>query len=279
MRLKCMNNPSIKFLNTISLKDVISCGGKGSSLGELFRIGIEVPAAFVITTDIHLQNMNEIEKELLISFDKLNTKYVAVRSSATKEDSVSSSFAGQFDTFLNVGKKNLIAKIKECYKSLNSDRIISYCKSQRISPRSIRIAIVVQKMIQSEVSGIAFSSNPINNRHDEIMIEAGFGLGEYVVSGIITPDKLIFDKKSNKLKEIKINYQENKLSLINGKNKNVEVDLVKRGAQKLTMKKAKILLSTIKKIERKYKKPVDIEWAIEGDKVFITQARPITTLK
>ena len=225
-----------------------------------------------------MKNIKNFEKDILKNFDKLKTQFVAVRSSATKEDSADSSFAGQFDTFLNVEKKNLLSSILQCYKSLKSDRIISYCKSKKINPDSIKIAVVVQKMIQSEISGIAFSVNPINNNRKEIMIEAGFGLGEYVVSGIITPDKYIFDKQSNKLKKIKINYQEFKLACVNNKNKEVEMPLEKRNAIKLSTKYYSELLKTIKLIEKKYKKPVDIEWAIKNEKIYITQARPITTL-
>jgi phosphoenolpyruvate synthase/pyruvate phosphate dikinase len=274
-----MNSNYIRFLDTISLKDTLTCGGKGASLGELVRGGIAVPNAFVLTTSITLANVQQFEKDILRSFDTLDARYVAVRSSATKEDSNDSSFAGQFDTFLNIEKKQLLAKIKQCYMSLHSDRMASYSKSQGVPLESIQIAVVVQKMVQSEVSGIGFSANPVNHKRDEIMLEAGFGLGEYVVSGIITPDKYIFDKKNGKLKEMKINYQEHKLVLMGGNNTKTQVALVKRNAQKLSMEHAKSLVTTIKKIEQKYKKPVDIEWAIEKGVVYIMQARPITTLK
>ena len=273
-----MNNSEIKFIENIFYSDINLYGGKGASLGELVSIGVKVPGAFVLSTEVSLKNIKNFEKDILKNFDKLKTQFVAVRSSATKEDSADSSFAGQFDTFLNVEKKNLLSSILQCYKSLKSDRIISYCKSKKINPDSIKIAVVVQKMIQSEISGIAFSVNPINNNRKEIMIEAGFGLGEYVVSGIITPDKYIFDKQSNKLKKIKINYQEFKLACVNNKNKEVEMPLEKRNAIKLSTKYYSELLKTIKLIEKKYKKPVDIEWAIKNEKIYITQARPITTL-
>lgn len=272
-------NSSIRFLNTISLDDTPLCGGKGSSLGELTRMGVAVPKGFVITTEISPANLRAHEKGICVAFDALKATHVAVRSSATKEDSHDSSFAGQFDTFLNVDRRHLIAKIKACYASLHSDRITSYCKSQKIPLDSIKVAIVVQKMVQSEVAGVGFSANPVNDRRDEIMVEAGFGLGEYVVSGIITPDKLIFDEKSSKLKEIKINYQEHALVLTGGANVKTQVPLVKRNAQKLPLVQATSLVATLKNIEKHYKKPVDIEWAIENGKVYIMQARPITTLK
>lgn len=273
-----MNDSEIKFIDSISYRDIALYGGKGASLGELANMGVNVPDAFVLSTNISSKNIKDFEREILKSFDALETQFVAVRSSATREDSLDSSFAGQFDTFLNVERGNLLSSILRCYKSLKSDRIVSYCKSKKINPASIKIAVVIQKMIQSEISGIAFSANPINNNREEIMIEAGFGLGEYVVSGIITPDKYIFNKKTGKLKEIKINYQEFKLSCANRRNKKVEVALEKRNAVKLPTKYFSQLLKTIKLIEKRYKKPVDIEWAIEHEDIYITQARPITTL-
>jgi phosphoenolpyruvate synthase/pyruvate phosphate dikinase len=133
-------------------------------------------------------------------------------------------------------------------------------------------------MVQSEISGVAFSVNPITKDTQEIMIEAGFGLGEYVVSGIITPDKYLFDKKSGALNEMKINYQEFQLSKGEDGNTQVEVPLEKRNAQKLHRRYHAELVQNVRMIEDHYQKPVDIEWAIENDTLFITQARPITTL-
>ncbi len=271
----------IKFLRSISRSEVALFGGKGSSLGELKGIkNVNVPEGFVLSTEIDLKNLEEFSNEILNNFDKLKIKTVAVRSSATKEDAFDTSFAGQFDTFLNVTRDKLIEKISECYNSLNSERIINYCKGKHVNPEEIKIAVVVQKMIQSEISGIAFSNNPINKNANEIMVEAGFGLGEYMVSGIITPDKYIFDKKSKKIIDKKINYQEFKLCFNEDRleNERLEVSLEKRNAQKLPTKYFLSLLENILDIEAHYGRPMDIEWAIEGGIIYITQARPITTL-
>ncbi|MCU0680163.1 MAG: PEP/pyruvate-binding domain-containing protein [Planctomycetes bacterium] len=273
---------NIKFLKSISRTEVALFGGKGSSLGELAKLkGIKVPEAFVLNTKITKGNLNNYKKEILQKFAKLKCQYVAVRSSATKEDSQDSSFAGQFDTFLNVDKSGLFSKIIKCYNSLSSSKILNYCKSKNLKPEEIKVAIVVQKMIQSEISGIAFSVNPINNNKNEIMVEAGYGLGEYIVSGVITPDKYIFSRKTKAVLEKKINYQEYQLSFSSKtkSNKEQEVLLEKRNAQKLPSHFFKILLDNIFNIEKKYQKPVDIEWAIADGILYITQARPITTLK
>ena len=172
----------------------------------------------------------------------------------------------------------LFEKIKECYQSLHSERITSYAGSQDIDPASIKLAIVVQAMIQSEISGIAFSVNPISKDENEIMVEAGFGLGEYVVAGIITPDKYLFDKESKKLKSKKINYQTYSLTRSSNENVKTEIPLVRRNAQKLPSKYFDLLVGNIVAIEQHYDQPMDIEWASAGGDVYITQARPITTL-
>ena len=269
----------IKILKDIKHDEIVKFGGKATSLGELSRIkDVNVPEGFAISTDISEVDVKNYESDILNDFDKLNSQYVAVRSSATKEDALDTSFAGQFDTFLNVTHENLLEKISECYKSLQSDRIFSYAKSKNIDVATIKVAVVVQKMIQSEISGIAFSVNPVNKEENEIMVEAGYGLGEYVVAGIITPDKYIFDKKKKLLNSSKINYQTYKLILGKNDNEKTEVPLVHRNAQKLPTKYFQYLLKNILDIEKHYGKPMDIEWAVANENVYITQARPITTL-
>ncbi|MDP1833621.1 MAG: PEP/pyruvate-binding domain-containing protein [Candidatus Moranbacteria bacterium] len=269
----------MKKIHNIDLSEISLYGGKGASLGELTKVsGVKVPAGFVLSTAINKDNLHQHQEQILRMLAELNVEYVAVRSSATKEDSQAHSFAGQFDTFLNVTREKLLAYILKCYESLNSEKIINYCQSRDVDSGEIDLAIVVQSMINGEVSGIAFSANPVTKNRQEIVIEAGLGLGEYIVSGVITPDKYVFCRKSKSLKIMDINYQEHMLMCVDGKNIHTEVSLEKRNKRKLTDDEIDMLVEIILNIEKHYKKPMDIEWVIKNKNIYITQARPITTL-
>lgn len=205
---------------------------------------------------------------------------VAVRSSATAEDLPSASFAGQQETFLNVrGEAHLLKKIKECWASLFTERAIYYRHQQGFDHFKIGLAAVVQRMVQSEKSGIAFSIDPVTNDKSKIVIEAILGLGEYVVQGKVTPDHYEIDKKSFNILKKEIKYQN--LKLVKSGSQNIELKLSKNegSKQKITDEEIVKLAFLIKDIENHYYFPQDIEWAIEKDRVFIVQSRPITTIK
>jgi len=206
---------------------------------------------------------------------------VAVRSSATAEDLGEASFAGQQATFLNVeGEKRLIDAIKKCWASLYTPRAIYYREKKGFDHSKVLIAVVVQKMINSEQSGIMFTINPTNNNSNEIMIEGGFGLGEAFVSGEVNADVYIVDKSTLKIKEKHIGKQEFMI-VRDEKSYTKKVPLPKnlQEVQKIHDDKVIELAKYGIKIENHYKKPMDIEWAIENNKVYIVQARPVTTFK
>lgn len=208
-----------------------------------------------------------------------NHPYVAIRSSATAEDLPTASFAGQQETYLNVrGEINLIKKVKEGWASLFTPRSIYYRHQQGFAHEKVGIAIVVQRMIQSEKSGIAFTVDPITNNKNKMVIEAIFGLGEYIVGGKVTPDHYEIDKQSLVITKKDIQYQ--KVRLVKKGNGNVEEIISKQEGyqQKLSDKEILELALIIKDIEKHYYFPQDIEWAIEDGEIFIVQSRPITTL-
>lgn len=206
--------------------------------------------------------------------------FVAVRSSATSEDSPKASFAGQQDTFLNVkGEINLIHKIRECWASLYTDRSIYYRKQQKIKEEGLGIAIVIQRMVQSDKSGIAFSINPLTDNKDSLVIEAVYGLGEYIVQGKITPDYYEVNKGSMEIIKKKINKQEIMLKKTNSKTVETKVKKSIGKKQKISDEEIIRLSLIIKDIEKHYFFPQDIEWAIEKNNIFIIQSRPITTIK
>jgi pyruvate,water dikinase len=207
--------------------------------------------------------------------------FVAVRSSASAEDLPEASFAGQQATYLNVkGPDNVVQAVRQCWASLYTARAIYYREKNNFEHSKVFIAVVVQKMINSEKSGVIFTINPATNNKEEIVIEAGFGLGEAVVSGSITPDEYIVNKIDLTLKSKKINNQEWMIIRDPSTGRNTKKYLNEKGkTQILTEEEIKTLASIAKRIEDYYGKPQDIEFAIENNRIYIVQSRPVTTEK
>lgn len=287
----------IRNFQNINKTDVTVAGGKGASLGEMINAGISIPPGFVLLssafekfleeTDLNVEidsvlhtanhkemhtveNASEKIKALILgaempkdiadeikkNFKDLGAKYVAVRSSATAEDSAAAAWAGQLESYLNTTENNLLENVKKCWASLFTPRAIFYRFEKNLHKQKISVAIVVQKMIESEKSGVAFSVHPVTQDKNQLIIEAGFGLGEAIVSGQITPDSYVVERKPRRIID-----------------KNIQT-------QKQVLSDSEILELTelILKIENHFGFPVDIEWAEERDKFYITQSRPITTL-
>ena len=259
------------------MKDNFIYGGKGSSLIKLKNLGYNVPDFFVLTIDFfrefvdfnnlnniynldNLTNNEEYKKKILNGnfseemlrrlyneFDQLGSNKVSVRSSAIQEDGKNKSFAGQFYTGLNVSKDNLVVEIKKCYASLFEDNIINYINNKT---NQLEMAVVVQKMINSNYSGVAFSTDFNVNNSNFIFIEACKGIGEKLVSGKVTPTKYYIRKKMNYIDQII--------------------------GDKLPIESEIISISKLaQKIESDYNMQMDIEWAIDNHKTYILQARPI----
>ena len=204
---------------------------------------------------------------------------VAVRSSATAEDLPEASFAGQQETYLNVrGEHQLIKHIKMCWASLFTERALYYRHTQGFDHFKVGLAAVVQRMVQSDKSGIAFSIDPVTNDKTKMVIEAIFGLGEYIVQGKVTPDHYEVDKRSFVLLNKSVVFQN--VKYVKSGTKNIEVKLSKKegSVQKLTEQELTGVALLVKEIETHYYFPQDIEWAIENERVFIVQSRPITTM-
>ncbi len=220
-----------------------------------------------------------IAKEIKEQFKHLDAKYVAVRSSATAEDGQDHAWAGQLDSFLNTTEKDLLEKVQRCWASLFTPRAIFYRFEKGLYTTQISVAVVVQKMINSEISGIAFSVHPVTEDKNQLIIEAGFGLGEAIVSGSITPDSYVVEKEPRKIIDTNIATQNRGLyRLDNGGNKWLNIAEPKASSQVLDNKQVLELSDIILGIEDHYGFPCDIEWAYEGGKFYIVQSRPITTL-
>ena len=287
----------LRKLEHINKNDTLFAGGKGSSLGEMIRAGINVPPGFVVLANtfdkfleetdpnveigsiLHSVNYKEIHtvekasekiRSLILNsvvsknvadkifafFDDLGAKYVAVRSSANAEDSPSAAWAGQLESYLNITREGLIENIKKCWASLFTPRAILYRFEKELQDKKISMAVVVQKMIQSEVAGVAFSVHPVTQDRNEVLIEAVLGFGETLVSGQITPDSYVIEKESRIIRNRHVQQKEQVL-------KNAEIIE---------------LTDLIIKIENHHGFPCDIEWARENGKFYVLQSRPITTL-
>ena len=205
---------------------------------------------------------------------------VAVRSSATAEDLPSASFAGQQESFLNVrGESSLLKKIRDCWASLFTERAIYYRHQNKFDNSRVGLAAVVQRMVESEKSGVAFSIDPVTNDKNKIVIEAVFGLGEYIVQGKVTPDHYEIDKHSFVHLKKDIKYQNCKLVKVGNHNKEIRLSKTQGDRRKLTDEEIDKIAFLVKDIENHYYFPQDIEWAIEKNKIYIVQSRPITTIK
>ena len=206
--------------------------------------------------------------------------YVAVRSSATAEDLPDASFAGQQDTYLNVqGAETIIAKVKECYASCFTDRAVYYRKKQGFDHIEVALSAVVQMMVFSKTSGVMFTVNVATGDDNNILIEAAFGLGEYVVQGTVTPDNYTISKHDHKIIDRCVNEQDIMLVRKKGGDcEEVQVPEELRKVQTLTDEQILELADYAKKIEKHYGCYMDMEWGVDErtNKIWILQARPET---
>ncbi|MCD1295836.1 phosphoenolpyruvate protein kinase [Methanocella sp. CWC-04] len=219
--------------------------------------------------------LNEIENTIKIIDD--DTLW-AVRSSAVAEDLPEASFAGQQDTFLNVRREDVPEYVKRCWASFWNFRAIAYRHQANIPQVDSGIAVVVQKMVDAKISGVMFTADPVNPVNDNIIIESSWGLGESIVSGIVSPDKFTCDKKTGNITGKKVN-KKTKGIFLSMDGKVVDIETTRQMLPSLTENEANKLATIGMEIERYFGSPQDIEWAISGEDIHILQSRPITTLE
>jgi len=263
---------SQKIVHAIEGIDVVDTSALQTKAKEVqdLIIGSEMPAT--------------IKSEILKAYDEMASKdsvkapFVAVRASATMEDSEQASFAGMNATFLNVhGREDLIRKVKECWASLYGARVISYRAKKEFYDEPV-IAVVVQRMVNSDKAGVMFTANPRNNNLNSLVIEGAFGLGEVVVGGLVAPDYYEIDKSNMKVRDPRITNKNFKIIRDEtGSIKNIDLSEKEASEQVLKDKEILQIAGLGMKIEQHYGSPQDTEWAIEGNKIFMLQSRPITT--
>lgn len=223
----------------------------------------------------------EIEEQVFKAYDRLGKDpWVAVRSSATAEDLPQASFAGQQETYLNVrGDASLLVHIRKAWASLFEPRAIYYREEQGFDHFKVALAVPVQRMVQSDVSGIMFTINPVTNDKTKIIVEAIWGLGENIVQGAVTPDRYEIDKTSLDVVDTKIVSQDVEMVRSGEGSANRPVPKSRRDKRKLTDKMAVEVAKLGKKLHQHYFFPQDSEWAIENGKLYVVQTRPITTIE
>lgn len=232
----------------------------------------------------HLNTLSlpqDVAEEVLENWRAAGESFAyAVRSSATAEDLPSASFAGQQDTYLNIrGEEALLTNVKACFISLFTDRAILYRVQNGFDHREVKLSVVVQQMVQSQVSGTLFTADPVNGHRQIISIDASFGLGEALVSGMVTPDLYKVDKRDWSISECTVSDKQLAIwPLPEGGTKTEELTGDMRTTQVLEDKQIVALAKIASNIEAHYGSPQDIEWALVDGEFFIVQSRPITSL-
>ena len=297
--------------------DISLVGGKGINIAKMISNGFSVPPALSVTTDAYemfldltglrskiadvlrdtdfdddasLDRSSETIRKMFMTteppkdelddlkknFFNLEGEYFAVRSSAVAEDLADASFAGQQDTYLNVRKHDIIEKVLVCWASYWNARAMKYRHDTSKKHLEQGMAVVVQKMVKSDISGVMFTSDPVTGE-DHTVIEASWGLGESIVSGLVTPDRYIVSR-DGKVIDAVIKNKEQGFYLIDGENKLVDIEADKVSARCADDDILKLIFDEGEKLREHFGCPQDIEWAVEAGKVYILQSRAITTL-
>jgi len=295
-------------LSDLRSTDLDRAGGKGANLGELVAAGFAVPPGFVITTAAYrevvagptvptqdavaaLEVPEAVRTSILEAYEELGAGRVAVRSSATAEDLPGAAFAGQQDTFLGIeGESALLDAVRRCWASLWTDRAISYRARLGIDDTSVAMAVVVQRMVPADVAGVLFTANPVTGARDQSVIDSNPGLGEAVVSGLVTPDHVVLDAHGH-------------VAQRRAGTRNVVIrELAEGGTETVTASPARMdaagrdtgevdgpalflsdadharLAEIGRRIATQFGRPQDIEWALAAGEFRILQARPMTAL-
>jgi pyruvate,water dikinase len=254
-------------------------GGKGLSLGLTSIAGLPVPPGFCVTSSAYTRLAGKIDptllSSLLSSYRELGGGVVAVRSSATAEDGVANSFAGQQETILGVeGEEALRLAVERCWRSLHTDRANAYRERQGVDERGLAMAVVVQRLVDAEVAGVLFTRDPLDATGSLLRIEASWGLGESVVSGKVTPDRFQIERDTGRIRERQVGH---KLVYVSRAGES-PVPANRQTILCLTDEQLAQLADLGRRVEAFYGDARDIEWAIADGQVWLLQARPITTV-
>jgi len=308
----------VRSLEEVGRGDLSLAGGKAVGLGEMVRTGLPVPPGFVVLTPAYrafvgkwgLQTRveelarrasdpsspeaaseeirplfeardvpEEIRGEIALAYEALGRGRVAVRSSATAEDLSEASFAGQHETYLAVdGAESLVAAVRRCWSSLWTARALAYRSTRGLAPSDVAIAVVVQRLVEADAAGVLLTANPVSGRRDQMAIDAGWGLGEAIVSGQVDPDHWVADAHSGAVLEARIARKE--LMTRSGASGTELVPVAADLRERAVLGESEIaaLVELGRRASTHFGVPQDIEWARAGGAFFLLQSRPITSL-
>jgi phosphohistidine swiveling domain-containing protein len=238
---------------------IADIGGKAFALAALGRGGFDVPAWFAVTSEAAAAGLPAIADEVANAVARLvpDGGLVAVRSSAIDEDGTGHSFAGQFESYLNVPPGEMLARVREVWRSAEAERVLTYRRERGLEGPPVAPAVIVQRMAKPQAAGVAFSADPVSGRRSTAVVGAVPGLGDALVSGDADADTYEVTRAGE-----------------------VTVRSLREGAAAavLTDAQATAVAALARKCEQHFGRPQDIEWALEGDRVLLLQSRPITTL-
>ena len=298
----------IVWFDDVTAGDTARVGGKGANLGECARAGLPVPPGFCVSTDAYREATREVAAALAAdaargdaalarrsvlegpipeqarlaiceAYARMGRPPVAVRSSATAEDSAEASFAGQQDTCLGVvGEEAVLAAVRRCWSSLWTDRAVEYRRRQGVPDEGLAIAVVVQEMVAADTSGVLFTRDPVTGDDGMMLASSSYGLGESVVAALVTPDTFTLARRSATVVSRSIGSKQTRIDQVpDGGTSTSEVGEEERARQSISDADLLRLLDLGERVEAHYGAGQDVEWAFAGDVLHLLQARPITT--
>ncbi|TVY00342.1 PEP/pyruvate-binding domain-containing protein [Paenibacillus cremeus] len=296
-------------LDQASQESLRRIGSKALQLARMMELDVGVPGGFVVTAEaldrfiavnglliegtwsdyeerlLQAEIPEEIGREVAMAYEQLlksaevPDNAVAVRSSSSAEDLAAASFAGQYETILNVTDlPHVLGSLKRCWASLFSARVREYAAQKCINwnMNDLPMGVLVQLMVAADVSGVLFSMNPVTQNSDEIVINASYGLGEAVVSGLVTPDTYFIGKSDRRIRK-ELGLKE--LKVVAGAIETMELETTEEEQCRFCLEEEQIgdLVEQTLKLEKYFGHPVDLEFAMKNGKMYILQARPVTT--
>jgi pyruvate,water dikinase len=296
-------------IGAVGRDDLEFVGGKGANLGDLMRGGFPVPDGFIVSTEAYSAVVEEgglgaviadglaagddgttiraafesvtmaegLAAAIIAAYADLGGGSVAVRSSATAEDLAGAAFAGQQDSYLNVvGDAPVLDAVRRCWGSLWTERAIAYRRHQQIESGNLRIAVVIQRMVDAEFAGVMFTANPVTGNRHEVVVDSSSGLGEAVVSGLVTPDHFVLDSRG----EVREHTQGRREVIIRSTAGGGVSHSIDASSGPDTVPDAVLTQLAVlgRSVAGHFGRPQDIEWAYAGGQVWLVQARPMTAL-